>query len=667
MEDLHWIDRISQELLDYLIGWLANTHIMLIVLYRPEYTHQWGSKSYYNRIGLSHLSAESSAKLVQAILEGGEVAPELRDLILARAGGNPLFVEEFTHTLLENGVIQRKDQQYVLTRKLSEIEVPDTIQGVIAARIDRVEENLKRIMQTASVIGREFAFRILQTIMGMREELKSHLLNLQGLEFISEKRLFPELEYIFKHALIQEVAYNSLLQQRRKEIHEKIGEAIESLYPDRLEEYYELIAYHYQRSDNKDRAVAYLALANQKAIKLNALEEAKLYFDDAMKLLDTVPETRANQRRRVSLLTRPYLMFQLLYKLPEYHELLSRYEPMVIELNDVSLLGAFYARRARCEWASGDMEQAIQNSAKAIELCEAAGNAEDAGDAYLVIQWSYLFKGDYDKVIASKEDVLRKMGQQFNLRTYVWAIHAAIWAYDNLGLWDQAEEEGNEAMSVSEEYSDDSLISLSAWLIAMAWTHKGDLERAIQYGELAVEKAPTPADKAWSQGFLAWAWCRAGEPKKGIEILGPALPIHRAVRFRPAEIAFTVFLGEGYWLAGEYDKAKQVLEELLELAERCDYKYYAGWAQRLLGEIALKTKPEEAAPHFERSIAVHREIKAENELALTYAGYGRLHKQQGKIERAREYLTRALEIFERLSTLTEPEKVKKELAELPEG
>jgi class 3 adenylate cyclase len=229
VEDLHWIDKTSEEFLNYLIGWLANARILLIFLHRPEYTHQWGSKSYFNRIGLTQLTLKSRAELVQAILEGGEVAPELRDLILNRAGGNPLFMEELTHTLLENGSIQMRDHQYVLVQRPSELQVPETIQGIIAARMDRLEENLKRIMQVASVIGREFAFRILQAISGMREELKVQLLNLQGLEFIYEKRLFPELEYIFKHALIQEVAYNSLLLKRRKEIHERIGRAIEEL------------------------------------------------------------------------------------------------------------------------------------------------------------------------------------------------------------------------------------------------------------------------------------------------------------------------------------------------------------------------------------------------------------------------------------------------------
>jgi len=344
VEDLHWIDKTSEEFLGYLIDWLPNTHILLILLYRPEYTHPWGSKSHYSKIGVDQLSTRSSAELVKVILEGGDVVPKLRELILGRAGGNPLFVEELTQSLLENGSIERKEHEYILSRRASEIEVPDTLQGIIAARIGRVEESLKRIMQVASVIGREFAFRILQTIMGMRQELKSQLLNLQGLEFISEKQLFPELEYIFKHAFIQEVAYKSLLHKRRKELHERIGRAIEEIYPERIEEYYELLAYHYGHSANTDKAVEYLDRANQKAIKLNALEDAMAYFDEAMKLLDTMPETDENRRRRISLLLNQHVVFLLLFKYPDYHDLLTQYEPMAIKLDDPGLLGAFYDR-----------------------------------------------------------------------------------------------------------------------------------------------------------------------------------------------------------------------------------------------------------------------------------------------------------------------------------
>ena len=282
IEDLHWIDKTSEEFLGYLIGGLANTRILLILLYRPEYTHPWGSKSYYNRIGLSQLTTKSSAELVQAILEGAEVVSELRELILSRTGGNPLFMEEFTHSLLENGSIKREHNQYVLNRKVSDIQIPNTVQGIISARMDRLEDNLKRTMQVASVIGRDFAFRILQIITGMREELKSYILNLQGLELIYEKSLFPELEYIFKHALIQEVAYNSLLLKKRKEIHEKIGQAIEQVYPEKLEEFYEMLGYHYYEGENWSKALEYLEKAGDRLAAAYANQEALHFYEKAI-------------------------------------------------------------------------------------------------------------------------------------------------------------------------------------------------------------------------------------------------------------------------------------------------------------------------------------------------------------------------------------------------
>ena len=263
IEDLHWIDKTTEEFLNYMIGWLPRTRILLLLLYRPEYTHQWGSKSYYRGIGVGQLSTGTSAELVGAILDG-DVVPELRDLILTRAAGNPLFMEELTYSLLDNGSIRKKEDRFILTQEVSRLQVPDTIQGIIAARMDRLEESLKRIMQVAAVIGREFAFRVLETILEMKEGLKSGLVNLQGLEFIYEKSLFPDLEYIFRHALVQEVAYNSLLTTRRKEIHEKIGQAIESLYAQRLEEFYEMLAYHYSKSENLLKAYKYLKQAAAK-------------------------------------------------------------------------------------------------------------------------------------------------------------------------------------------------------------------------------------------------------------------------------------------------------------------------------------------------------------------------------------------------------------------
>jgi len=666
VEDLHWIDKTSEEFLDYLIGFLPTARILLILLYRPEYTHTWGSKSYYGKIGLDQLSAQTSAELVQAILEGGNVASEIAGLVLGRAGGNPLFMEELTHSLVENGSIERQDNRFILARKPSEIEVPDTIQGIIAARMDRIEDNLKRIMQVASVIGREFAYRILQTITGMSEDLKGSLLNLQGLEFIYEKQLFPELEYIFKHALTQEVAYNSLLLKRRKEIHEKIGRAIEKLYSERLEEYYELLAYHYARSDNKEKAVRYLDLANQKAARASAMEEAKGYFDEAMKLLDILPDTEKNREQRISLLVNQWIVIEQLMQGPEYYDLLSRYEPVAAKLDNPGLTGALYARLGYSEYYSGSFGQAIQTLMRAAEICHSAGNLQDAAFANMYLQWSNYYRGNFDQVLALKQDVLQTMNQRFDLGIYIYTLGATSSALCTLGRWDESIEEGQVALSVSQEFSDNLKIAFSAACLGFVHTFKGDLAQGIEYANLSFEKALSPMSESMARSCLGFGESRAGDPEKWIEPISSILEIARSVRYVAIQISVTLCLCEACCLAGKYDRAKEVLKDYVDLTERYRAKWFLGFAHRLLGEVALKTNPEEAPPHFDRAISFFRETKGENELALAYSGMGRYHKQQGNVEQAREYLTKALEIFERLGTLIEPDKVREELAEITE-
>jgi len=671
VDDLHWIDKTSEEYLSYLIEWLANTSIILILLYRPEYTHQWGSKSYYNRVGVEQLTTKSSAELVQAILAEGEVLPDLRELILDKAAGNPLFVEELTHNLLENGSIQVKGNQYALRENTSEIHVPDSIHAIIAARMDRLEQSLKRIMQVASVIGREFAFRILQAIMGMREELKANLLNLQGLEFIYEKRLFPELEYVFKHALTQEVAYNSLLQKKRQQIHESIGQAIESLYSERLEEFYEVLAFHYARSNNKDKAIEYIDLSSQKAVELSAMEEAMAYFEKAMHLLDKQPNDKLNKKRRISIIISHWPTFLFLFRRPEYHELLIRYKPMAVELNDPKLLGVFYSNLGVCEWWFGDLRQSVQTLTKAVRICKEVDDAGLASHAAMTLQWCYVWMGDFESVIALKKDVLRMSEEIFNYRTYVLSLTATSMAYSQMGQWNNAIEDGQKGLKVAEEYSNNSFTSFAAFSLALANSLKNNHSQALKYAELSVQKAPNIGDKVFSQSGLSWALCRSGEVLKSIEIGNELVPMYQAVRFLPGEIWQTLLLGEGLFLNKEYQKATQTIKHAFELAKQCEMKFFIGWACRLLGEIALKTNSAQideplAIPHFNEGITIFQEIKAENELALAYVGCGRVSRKQGEVDQAREYLLKALAIFERLGTPHEPEKVREILTELSE-
>jgi class 3 adenylate cyclase/tetratricopeptide (TPR) repeat protein len=667
-EDLHWIDKSSEDQLKHLLESIPGARVLLIFTYRPEFVHTWGAKSYHSQVMLNRLSNRESLMMVSHLLATQELDKELEEFILEKTEGVPFFIEELIKSLKDLKIIERENNRYRITRDIKEVTIPATVQDVIMARVDCLPQEMKSLLQTLSAVGRESSYDLIKRVTGLTEQkLLSHLSALKDSELLYERGIYPQSTYIFKHALTQDVAYDSVLLKRRKEIHEGIGRAMEAQYPDRLEEHYELLAYHYGHSANADKAVQYLDLANQKAAKLKAMEEAKAYFDEAMALLDTLPETEENRHWRISLLVSQGETFMLLLKIPEYYDLLTRYEPTASVLGNPELLGAFYSRLGQCEFSLGHYDNAIHTLGKAAELAEVSGNVEEAGYAYVFRAFSHFDRGDYDRVLALKEDVLRTMEHQFNLRFHTYALSLASRAHACLGRWDEAVEEGQKALSVAEEFSDNSLISWSASNLSISYTWRGDLARAVECGELAAEKAPTPVDKAFAQRSLGWAWCRSGETTRGIEFLTTVLPILRAGRFIPTEIPLMCFLGEGYWMAGEKDKARQTLEKGLEMAERYGARYELGFAHRLLGEISLKNNPAQAAPHFEKSIAIFQEIKAENELAMAYAGYGRLHKKQGEITRAREYLSKAMEIFERLATPIEPNKVREVLAKLPEA
>jgi tetratricopeptide (TPR) repeat protein len=281
-----------------------------------------------------------------------------------------------------------------------------------------------------------------------------------------------------------------------------------------------------------------------------------------------------------------------------------------------------------------------------------------------VLGYVHLARGDYHKVLELKEDVLHMGENGFHLRRYVRACCTASEACSELGRWDEAVELGRKALSKAQDFSDNALASWSAWTISYTFTLKRDLDRAVEYGELAAARAPTPGEKAFAQTYLAWTWCHRGEPRRGLEVLEGLLTIYRSARYAVRQLLTLQFLGEGYLLVGQLDKTRETAEDLLNLAERSGTRGHLGQAHRLLGETFLKTNPNEAGAHFEKCIDLFREIQAENALAQAYAGIGRLHKQRGETEKAREYLTKALEIFERLGTLIEPDKARKALAEL---
>ena len=653
VEDLHWIDKTSEEFLDYLIGWMANARILLVLLYRPEYAHQWGSKSYYNRIGLSQLGLESSVELVQALLEGGEVAPELRDLILNRSGSNPLFMEELTHTLLENGSIQKRDDRYVLARKVSELQVPETIQGIITARMDRLEENLKRIMQVASVIGREFAFQVLQAISGMREELKGQLLNLQGLELIYEKRLFPELEYIFKHALIHEVAYNSLLLARRKEIHERIGGAIEELYAERLEEFYEVLAYHFERGGVVEKAVKYLSLAGQRAARLLAYEEAIVHFNRALELLQTLPESRLRDEQELTL--QLGMGLPLAHTRSSAHPDLGRVFSRALELcrkigetpqtfSMLLYLRFYYS-------SLGDSRTGRDMAEQAFNMAQRNGDPLQLLGAHLHMGCSLHDLGEFQRSRIHLEEAIASYDpEKHRPLTFVHGLDLCVHARNLLAmdLWalgypGQALIKLQEAVAFARQLNHPFTL-----VVGLVWGYflhafRRDLLACQEFAEEAMQlsiKGGFPSWQAISTFFLGWSQAQRGEVEEGIVQMRRGLDGWRSTGMGVYVPWFLALIADAFGKCGQVEKGLALAQEAIDLVEKGGERTWEAEVNRVKGELLkLSSRESEAEACFRQAIEVARRQQAKSWELRATTSLGRLLQKEGRSGEARPLLS----------------------------
>ena len=301
-EDLHWIDTETQALLDGLVESLPTARLLLLVNYRPEYQHGWGSKTYYTQLRLDPLPPVSAHELLHALLGDDPSLAPLTQLLIARTEGNPFFLEESVRTLVETGVLVGTPGAYRLAQAVPSIQVPATVQAVLAARIDRLPPEEKRLLQTAAVIGMEVPLALLQAIAELPEEtLHRGLTHLQAAEFLYETRLFPEHAYTFKHALTHEVAYRSLLQERRRALHTQIVEALETLAGDRLADQVERLADHAVRGEVWAKALLYCRQAGAKAMERSASREAVGCYEQALAALEHLPEQRKLREQAIDL------------------------------------------------------------------------------------------------------------------------------------------------------------------------------------------------------------------------------------------------------------------------------------------------------------------------------------------------------------------------------
>jgi tetratricopeptide (TPR) repeat protein len=291
-EDLQWLDSETGAFLNFVVEGLPGTHILLLLNYRPEYRHSWQGLGYFSELHLQPLAQREAEALLEALLGTDSSLASLKTLIRAQTQGNPFFLEEVVQTLVEEKVLSGELGHYRLERGLESLRIPTTVQGVLCARMDRLAAAEKELLQTLAVIGKEFPWSLLRQVVTLPEdEMRRLLARLQAGDFLYERPAFPEIEYTFKHALTQEVAYNSLLRERRGALHERTARAIETLFDGHLEEHCKELAHHYSRSGNIDKTVEYLHRAGQQAMRQSSVDEAIRHFNSALNLLQNLPDS----------------------------------------------------------------------------------------------------------------------------------------------------------------------------------------------------------------------------------------------------------------------------------------------------------------------------------------------------------------------------------------
>jgi len=656
LEDLHWVDKISEEFLGFLAENIGEARVLMLATYRPGYRPPWIDKSYAVQLPVQPLSRDDSFNVVRSVLNVERMIELATEEIVAKADGNPLFLEQLT---LHAG--EARDLRSVLM-------VPDTIHDVVMARIDRLPDELKQLLQMASVIGREFSLRLLTAVWKEAEPLENLLRELNRLEFIYERGVGDGIVYVFRHALTQEAAYGSLLERHRRIHHGAFGQALEELYGGRVDEVAELLALHFGRSGHADKAVDYAISAAVKAGRAWANTEALMYFEEALRRLATLPDTKLNRLRRIDAVLK---QAQVKYALGQYSEQIRALEEIrqiVDETGDPH-------RRATWHYWTGFLhsvgggrpEVAIDHCREAGKIASASGLEEiDAFAASCLAQVLMVAGSLHDALEAGERAV-----SSFEARADPWWAALTLWhltAIANyLGEWEASLDYCRRGLEHGIALNDVRLKAVSWTRMGVAHFVRGDLERGLQCCNEALALAPIPRDVAWASVVRGYGKIKAGHANEGIAELSEGLAWFESSRMRWTHVIGAVWLAEGHLRRGDYATARPFIENLLSTCRSAGYFHYEGRACWLMGECLAGEAPAAAEDYVETAIRIFEQVGARNDLAKANVTRAALRQRAGDVATARQLLHQANAIFRALGTLDEPIRVEAALAALDRG
>jgi class 3 adenylate cyclase/tetratricopeptide (TPR) repeat protein len=658
-EDLHWIDSETQALLNHLIEGLPTARLLLLVNYRPEYQHGWGSKTYYTQLRLDPLPPVSADEFLHALLGGDPSLAPLTPLLIARTEGNPFFLEESVRTLVEMGLLVGEPSAYRLAQALPTVQVPPTVQAVLAARIDRLPPEEKRLLQTAAVLGTEVPLPLLQAIAEVPEEaLHRGLTHLQAAEFLYEMRVFPECEYTFKHALTHEVAYGSLLLERRRVLHARIVEALEALAPDRVAEQVERLAHHALRGEVWAKALVYCRQAGEKAVARSAYREAVGSFEQALSVLTHLPEQRDTLEQAIDL---RLALRSVLHPSADWGRILAylrEAEILAAALDDQRRLGQVLVFLSFHFRLMGAYDQAVAADQRALALAMASDDVVLHALANLHLGQAYQAQGDSRRAIDCLRQTLTSLegtGRHEHFGQVILpAVSSRAWlvvCHAELGMFAKGSAFGEEGLRIAEAMEQPASIMRAYWGVGLLSLRQGDLPRALPRLEQAVsicQDADLPAVFPWLAAALGETYILAGRIADAVPLLTQALEQTTARESIDLQTLCLLPLGQAHVLAGRLEEAHTLAEHTLALTRRHQQRGHEAYALRLLGDIAVRREPPEctqAASFYRQALALAEELGMRPLQAHCHRSLGMLYATTGQREQARAALSSAIDLY----------------------
>ena len=695
LEDLHWADPSFMDLLRFLLSEFRYPALFLCV-YRPTFSlftsHQLsGLGMQHQEIQLQDLSRSEAQIMVESLLKAKTIPQELRRYIQENVEGNPLYLEEIINTLIESGTLIRDNGTWSLSRPISRSDMPSTIHGIISARLDHLEKETKRILQEASVIGRAFLYEILKRCTQLKEQLDRHLTGLERLDLIHARSLQPDLEYVFKSALTQEVVYDGLLKKERHVIHERIAEVMEELFRDRLPEFYEALAFHFKKGLSVPKAVDYLVKSGEKSLGRYAVEESHQYFKEAFDLLTHKPDrTREEDGLLIEVLIKWSLVFYYRGDFKEQVDLLSAHKELAESLDDKARLGMFYAWLGFSLNFRARLKDSYEYLLKAFELGEEIDDQQVIGYACTWLAWTCSELGSLEEAILYGERA-QKISKHIPSDQYLFfkSLGGIGYACFYKGDRKRALETGTAILDYGQRHSNIRSIVMGHFITGLSSFVDGDFQASIDSCNKAVQTAADPFYSQFPRFLLGSSFTQNGQFQEAEEALQEVASYSRGFGCELLGTPAHALLGLVSIAKGEMGQGLKMIEETLRAFHENHRRCWYATIEHALGQVylqivdksatvslttmaknvgfILKNVPsagKKAEDHFNKAIEVAKEIGAKGILGQAYLDLGLLHKAKGKNVQAREYITKAIQILEQCETEVFLKKAKEALASL---